>query len=742
MENKFILSLVCLLLICFGSQAQMITNQNTLTPTQLVNTVLVGQGVVASNIKWNGSATNANSVQPSALKFTATTAFPFSQGVYLRTQNGTSVSSDPDLNAIATNTVRNGSILEFDFIATGDTLSFNYMFASAEYPDYVCSEFNDVFGFFISGPGISGPFSNNSMNIARIPQTNVPVAINTVNSGVPGEILPGEYYPESNCAAQDPNWVSNSQYFTTQYGNYSGQGYRGGTISLPAGATLICGETYHIKLAVCNVGDQLLNSGVYLEGGSFSSHPVDFNFNTYTLDNVIYEGCNQLGTLVFTRSGCNDANESLVAYTSFSGQSQNGVDYELLGDSVYFAPGEDSVVWQIIPFEDGLTEGIESIDITIMSILINGDTVYSYGTFYISDMPAITLTAPDVAFQCLRDEAQITASATGGFPPFTYLWDHGPTTSSTTVPLNGNGVYGYKVTATDVCGYTKSDSVYVTMNQTLVIDSMQQHPATACLPTGSVAGFASGFTGTPLYNWSGPGANSQNDVDASVFQNLSPGWYYFSVTDNVCAVNDSILLGQTQAPVASFTADHVVGCSPLTVNFTNTSQNASNFQWSFGNGLSSNVSNMSNQSSTFTQSATVRLIASAAGCSDTMTLAISISICGCTDPNAINYNGAAQVDDGSCTFPIPAVEIPNVFTPDGDNANNLYFLNTTNALNIEMWIYNRWGNEMYHGSGLNPAWDGKTNGTEAQDGVYFMRYIVKGYNSSLEGHGFLHLIRK
>ena len=58
------------------------------------------------------------------------------------------------------------SILEFDFITFSDTILFSYVFASEEYKEFVNANFNDAFGFFISGPGISGPFSNNSMNIA------------------------------------------------------------------------------------------------------------------------------------------------------------------------------------------------------------------------------------------------------------------------------------------------------------------------------------------------------------------------------------------------------------------------------------------------------------------------------------------------------------------------------------------------------------------------------------------------
>ena len=110
---------------------------------------------------------------------------------------GSGVSGDPDLelalNAInLTWPVNNVTILEFDFIAESESVAFNYVFGSSEYSGYTCTQFNDIFGFFLSGPGINGPYSNNGVNLAYIPDPNnpgqyttTPVAVNTVNSGSP-----------------------------------------------------------------------------------------------------------------------------------------------------------------------------------------------------------------------------------------------------------------------------------------------------------------------------------------------------------------------------------------------------------------------------------------------------------------------------------------------------------------------------------------------------------------------------
>ena len=145
-----------------------------------------------------------------------------------------SAPGDAQLNALTTPFLtEDACILEFDLIATCDTIQISYVFGSDEYDEFVCSDFTDVFAFFISGPGIVG-----TQNIAVIPGTATPIAINTVNIGAVGAFS-GFPLP-SNCN------TGNSAYFTTNNTGATVE-YDGFTIPLIAKSPVIPCSTYHIK---------------------------------------------------------------------------------------------------------------------------------------------------------------------------------------------------------------------------------------------------------------------------------------------------------------------------------------------------------------------------------------------------------------------------------------------------------------------------------------------------------------
>jgi gliding motility-associated-like protein len=752
--NKLFLFTLLFLLCNSLTFAQSIAVNTGQTPTQLVNNVLLGFGVQAFNITINGSAASSNTPVNNVTSFTNTNpAFPFGAGLLLTTGNGVgaqgannspsstnntpatpNVSADPHLNAIANGTVTNGVVLEFDFIPSGDTLSFRYIFGSDEYPEFSPSSFNDAFGLFLWGPGISGAYPlggypAGGANIATIPG-GIPVTINNV-----GDASNTAYYVFND---------NGSTYGTAIQ-------YDGTTVVLTAAATVQCNQLYHIKLAISNVGDQSYDSGVFLEAGSFASDAVAVTVATVSGDTTIVEGCTD-ANFIFTRPAGQLDDTLLINYT-ITGDAIEGVDYNFLPDTIVFLPGEDSVVINLTPVQDGITEGFESVIITVEIINPCNDTIFSQGTIYIGEGPIINITENDPTVLCATDSIPLVASASGGYAPYTYVWtDIGGaplgTGDTITGAIDENGSVVFLVTATDFCNFSSVDTVTLTMNQTLSIDTMGTVPS-SCQPTGVVWGIATGTAGIPSYNWSGPGANNSNFIDASVWENIPSGWYYFVVSDNVCEVNDSVFVDLLDPPVASFTVTPLSGCAPLEITLTNNSQNGTAYIWSLGDGTIQTTTELGSFTHTFqdttqNQGYTIQLIVQQGVlCSDTAVIGIVTTICGCTDPDAINYNPLATVNNGSCIFPNPVVNAPNVFTPNGDNTNEIYILDWKNLVKLRLVVLNRWGNVLFDETSsdlvnFNPGWDGY----QAQDGVYFYRYEAEGISgATIEGHGFFHLIR-
>lgn len=247
-------------LFCIQISAQLEVD-TTITPQQAVEDIFLSNGIFISNVTYNGLP--ANTLNTSLGVFSSNgSGIGIESGLLLSTGHakgaegqydlGTTyynptggVEGDVDISNLVSGLSYDGAILEFDFIATGDSMDFVYVFGSEEYEEFVGTSFNDVFGFFVSGPGISGTFSNGAVNIALIPGTNDPVAINTVNANM------------------------NSQYFVLNTGQILAQ-YDAYTTPLHACiGGLQIGESYHIKLAISDVADMALDSGVFLSGNSF-----------------------------------------------------------------------------------------------------------------------------------------------------------------------------------------------------------------------------------------------------------------------------------------------------------------------------------------------------------------------------------------------------------------------------------------------------------------------------------------
>jgi gliding motility-associated-like protein len=363
-------------------------------------------------------------------------------------------------------------------------------------------------------------------------------------------------------------------------------------------------------------------------------------------------------------------------------------------------------------------------DIYFAAICIATDSItVSYDTIQVN-------AGADILF-CANESENLLGSANA--PVSSYAWSSGQTTPQIT-PLTAGT---YTLTGTSLNGCTATDDVNVVITpMNWNINDILIGNTECNQNNGYVSALTSGTFQVPaFYNWTGPGPNSTNFINASVWDNLSIGWYYLSIESNGCFRYDSVEVLPNNPPSVTLSAAPLSGNYPLTVGFQSTSQNANLFEWDFGNGTSFLDSNLTNQTQVYTAAGvyTAMVIAVNGECSDTAFVTITV-----TSPPI------DPVDPVEPIIPVPvSLETANVFTPNNDGINDVYVFKLENIVELDLQILNRWGLLMYTSSSVNATWNGESiSGIPADDGVYFYIFKAKGVQGELfDGHGFIQLIR-
>jgi len=349
----------------FQSRAQLIV-QNNLTPQQLVQQVLVGGGIVVTNVTYtganlargsffNGNSTNLGIDEGVMLSSGSVFSVPGAVGTQASSSNGQP--GDPQLNTLtAPYTTNDAAVLEFDFIPQADTLTFRYVWGSEEYPEYVCSNFNDAFGFFVTGPNPGNPFNPyDNENIAIIPESMppLPVTINSVNNGSVGS---------QGSAANCTSLAFSGLYIDNQAIGGTTITYDGFTRTLTATLIVVPCETYHIKLACGDAGDYIYDSGVFLEANSFGSTGMSTNVG-FSNSSIFFgsgvEACND-AVLNFTLEEPRSS-DYYISISEIFGTATLDVDYELYPpfDTLWIPAGSLETQLVVSPLSDDLIEGTE-----------------------------------------------------------------------------------------------------------------------------------------------------------------------------------------------------------------------------------------------------------------------------------------------------------------------------------------------------------------------------------------------
>lgn len=382
--------------------------------------------------------------------------------------------TDPDLTMIEALAENDVCLLEFDLVPICDTLKIDYVFGSEEYEEFIGTGFNDAFGFFISGPGIAGPYSNGGENIALVPGSAAVVSVDNINN------------------------TTNSAYYVSNPTGANTMEYDGYTTPLTAESPVIACETYHLKLIIADAGDWSWDAGVFLKLGGLSCPTTTYNINPIVTN--MKEGCTN-GSFEIERIG--DVSDAISFTFESTGTATDGVDYNLPADFT-LAVGQSTQTLSITTLTDALTEGTENFTLNaIYTICGFQDTLQL--SFNIDDGPF----ADAGTDQSLCDLSSTLSGNYGGAASF--YWS--PITAGISINNVNNlssglsaassGIYDIELVANDGGGCEDRDTVQFTFNATPVANAGNDQDlcATSTNLNGSV---------------SGPGTYTWNSLDAGL----------------------------------------------------------------------------------------------------------------------------------------------------------------------------------------------------------------------------------
>ncbi|MFH0893368.1 MAG: PKD domain-containing protein [Bacteroidota bacterium] len=310
----------------------------------------------------------------------------------------------------------------------------------------------------------------------------------------------------------------------------------------------------------------------------------------------------------------------------------------------------------------------------------------------ISNSPAPVVSLVNIQdVMCGSTDGAVNVSVSGGTAPLTYQWSNGQITQNLTNVLGGT----YTLIVSDANGC--KDTLTATVN---VIGGPQAilTPVNAYCDenNGSITANVSGGTGSYTYLWS-------NGQTTSYISNLGAGTYSVTVDDGNCTTTTSAVISNSPKPVADFTlAPGITTLENPDITFFNGSTGATQYAWNFGDGTNSSVENPIHTYTETGQYVIVLTVTNSLGCTDSTMQTVIIK-----DPFSI--------------------WVPNAFTPDGDGINDYFGPKGTNfdPDHFEMYIYNRWGEQLFSTTNINHCWDGRVNGNVCKQDVYIWMIILR-----------------
>ncbi len=347
-----------IVLFCVGNwllsiphvQAQLLLSQQS-NPDSLA-ALLAGPGVIIRNVQINCPDSSLGSFQlemegrtsKGLLLSNGNIADAMGANAFGFTGRDNGARGDTYLSSLVGTDTYNTCEIAFDILSANPIIYFPYTFASEEYPNLPLSnqgfqckgDFNDVFAFLISGPGITG-----EQNLALIPGTSQIVTTNQING--------------------DPTCNGDrSLYFMDNTGGQAME-FNGFTQGLFAEVQVKPCTWYRMKLKIADSGDPFLDTGVFVE--ALSANQIDLEVLFPNGGDALVESCNS-GEVLVTRRG--DLSQAETFFLAKEGTATEGLDYSKLPDTITFNPGEQELRFPFDARDEGLDDPGEFLRINLV----------------------------------------------------------------------------------------------------------------------------------------------------------------------------------------------------------------------------------------------------------------------------------------------------------------------------------------------------------------------------------------
>lgn len=517
--------------------------------------------------------------------------------------------------------------------------------------------------------------------------------------------------PTANFAYIDSVFCQNEGNYTPYYIGGSSAGYY---TAIPSGLVFVHVNTGEIDLGASAPGTYVITNAISVSGSCSAA-----SSSTTIVINASPVVTPSSGLLMV----CDSTTISINLSSTTPGTSFHWIVNEIGVSGASASNG--NTISQTLTLT-GTSQGTATYIITPTAATCMGDSLVI--PVFVNPLPhANTSSVVTTSASCTSATGSITGiTIASGQGPFHYQWlDSTGAVVDTSINLSNahSGTYTLVITDLNGCSsiagsfaVSSSSSSSPTVDTTAIVMA----PANCGDSTGSIIGLTIVSGQAPFqYQWKD---STGTIVSTSLtLTNMPSGNYTLTVTDsNGCnVVNSGYHITDSGTLVnAAYTCNPITGENPLTVNFTNSSTGASTYLWHFGTGDSSTVTNPEYTYLPF-GNFTICLIASNnSGCRDTACSQIDVAV------NSVFI-------------------VPNVFTPNNDNVNDIFWVIGDGFKTMDVEIYNRWGQRLYEWHTINGGWDGRTtSGVPAADGTYY--YIVnatKVNGKEFKKNGYFSLLR-